>query len=66
MADDDEKRPQEEEYEEPRSRLNPLVTVIVVVVITVAGWFLVQRLLAVSRLQDCQMQGRHNCVAPEE
>jgi hypothetical protein len=67
MATDGEKGKVEYEDvdEEPRSRLNPLATVIVVVVITVGGWFLVQRLMAASKLQDCQMQGRHNCVAPE-
>jgi len=39
--------------------------VVAIVVLVVGGWFLIQRLMAVSRLQDCQMQGRHNCVAPE-
>ena len=63
MADGDDKELPDEH--EPRSRLNPLVTVVIVVVVTVGGWFLVQRLMAVSKLQDCQMQGRHNCVAPE-
>jgi hypothetical protein len=65
MADGDDKQLPDEEGEDPRSRLNPLATVVIVVVVTVGGWFLVQRLMAVSKLQDCQMQGRHNCVAPE-
>jgi hypothetical protein len=52
--------------EPERSRPSPIISVVVIVVLTVGGWFLVQHLIAASRLQDCQMQGRHNCVAPDE
>jgi hypothetical protein len=60
--DEDDPPPSEEPE---RSRPSPVFTAVAILVLVVGGWFLVQKLMAVSKLQDCQMQGRHNCVAPE-
>ena len=35
---------------------------VVIVVLVVGSWFLVQNLVAMSKLQDCVMSGRHNCA----
>ena len=34
---------------------------IVVVLLAVAGWFLMQQMSSASRIQDCVMSGRKNC-----
>lgn len=46
----------------PRGRYGPLVVVLVVAVVAGAGWWLVRTLQADSKLQDCVMSGRKNCV----
>ncbi len=46
----------------PRGRYGPLVVVLVVAVIAGAGWWLVRTMQADSKLQDCVMSGRKNCV----
>jgi hypothetical protein len=47
-----------------RRRSNPAVYFIVFLVLAGMGWFLVQNLMASSKLQDCMMSGRRNCGAP--
>jgi hypothetical protein len=39
-----------------------LIGLIIVVVLVVGGFFLVQKLKAMSELQDCVMSGRTNCA----
>jgi hypothetical protein len=39
-----------------------LVGLIIVLVLVVGGYFLVQKLKAMSELQDCVMSGRSNCA----
>ena len=39
-----------------------LIGLIVVIVLVVGGYFLVQKLKAMSELQDCVMSGRSNCA----
>ena len=37
---------------------------IIIATLTVGGWFIIQNLTATSRMEDCQMSGRKNCVQP--
>jgi hypothetical protein len=46
----------------PRWRYASLVTVAIVVLLAVAGWLLVQRMVSDAKLQDCVMSGRKNCA----
>jgi hypothetical protein len=62
MADPPEPEPAARSRETRRARYGPLVALGVAVVLAVAGWILVQRLMAMSRLQDCVMSGRKNCA----
>ena len=48
--------------EDPPSRRNSIIAFLVVVVLIVAGWLLGDILAGVSRIQDCVMAGRRNCV----
>jgi len=41
---------------------SPLVMLVVVVALLVGGWYVTIKLGDDSRLQDCVMAGRHNCV----
>jgi hypothetical protein len=38
----------------------------VIAVICVGGYFLLMKLIDISRLEDCMMQGRMNCLPPIE
>jgi hypothetical protein len=54
--------------EEPapgRRRRGPLVAMVIVVVLAGVGWIIVRQLMADSKLQDCVMSGRKNCVPVE-
>lgn len=48
--------------EEPPSRRNALLALIVLAALILAGWWLSDILAGVSRIQDCVMAGRRNCV----
>lgn len=48
--------------DEQPSRRNALIALIVVAVLISAGWWLGDILAGVSRIQDCVMAGRRNCV----
>ena len=48
--------------DEPPSRRNALIAMAVVVLLIVVGWRLGDILAGVSRIQDCVMSGRKNCV----
>ena len=39
-----------------------LIGLLIIVVLVVGGYFLVQKLKAMSELQDCVMSGRTNCA----
>jgi hypothetical protein len=32
--------------------------------LTIGGWFIIQNLADTSKMEDCQMSGRRNCVPP--
>ena len=48
--------------EPPGKRYGPLIALAVVVLLASVGWILVQRLMTMSRMQDCVMSGRKNCA----
>jgi hypothetical protein len=35
-----------------------------IAILTVGGWFIIQNLADTSKLEDCTMSGRRNCVPP--
>jgi hypothetical protein len=43
-------------------RYGPLVALVVVVILAGVGWMVIERLMAMSRMQDCIMSGRKNCA----
>jgi hypothetical protein len=49
----------------PDSRRNGLIGLGIVVLLVVAGWFLIHVLRNTSRVQDCVMSGRSNCAPIE-
>ena len=56
------KWPMQQSDDEPPSRRNALVALVVVTVLIGVGWWLGDILAGVSRIQDCVMAGRRNCV----
>lgn len=47
---------------DPASRRNSLIALVVIVLLIVCGWYISDIIAGVSRLQDCVMAGRRNCV----
>jgi hypothetical protein len=43
-------------------RYGPLIALAVVVLLAGVGWMVIERLMAMSRMQDCVMSGRKNCA----
>jgi hypothetical protein len=54
--------PLEETEQKPLPRW--ILPLCAIVTLTVGGWFIIDNLAATSRMEDCQMAGRHNCVPP--
>jgi hypothetical protein len=54
--------PQPDPDDEPPSRRNAVIALLVVVGLIAVGWWLGDILVGVSRIQDCVMAGRRNCV----
>jgi hypothetical protein len=52
--------PHSEEKPPPRW----VLPAVMITVLVVGGWFIIQNLSDTSRMEDCQMAGRHNCVPP--
>ena len=48
--------------DEPPSRRNALIALLVVTALIGVGWWLGDILAGVSRIQDCVMVGLRNCV----
>ncbi len=46
----------------PNRRFGPLVVVVIVAILAGGGWWLIRTMQADSKLQDCVMSGRKNCV----
>ena len=46
----------------PVRRYGSLLVLLAVLLLVGGGWLLVRRLMADSKLQDCVMSGRKNCV----
>ena len=62
-----EKGGEEDDSELDEGRTSPFgwVSLVVIVVLVVGTWFLVQRLMADSTMQDCVQSGRRNCAPIE-
>jgi len=43
-------------------RYGPLIALGVIVLLAGVGWILVQKLMNMSRMEDCVMSGRKNCA----
>jgi hypothetical protein len=43
-------------------RRGPWIALVVVLVVAGVGWVVIDRLMTLSRLQDCVMSGRKNCA----
>jgi hypothetical protein len=41
-----------------------IVPAVMITVLTVGGWYIIQNLSETSKMEDCTMAGRHNCVPP--
>lgn len=41
-----------------------VLPVVMIATLTIGGWFIIQNLTDTSKMEDCQMAGRHNCVPP--
>ena len=52
----------EERAEAPPARW--IFPAVMIVILTVGGWFIIQNLAATGAMEDCTMSGRHNCVPP--
>lgn len=53
-----------ERTEEQRAAMGPFgwLSLALLIALAMGGWWLVQRLQADSKLQDCVMSGRRNCA----
>jgi hypothetical protein len=61
MSDPNGDRPREQDPE-PDSRRPAVIGLIVVLVLVVAGYYLVSALRQNANLEDCLMSGRKNCA----
>jgi hypothetical protein len=41
-----------------------IVPAVAITVLSVGGWYIIQNLSETSKMEDCTMAGRHNCVEP--
>lgn len=41
-----------------------ILPVIMIATLTIGGWFVIDNLSATSKMEDCTMSGRRNCVPP--
>jgi hypothetical protein len=46
-------------------RRGPWIALVVVLVVAGVGWVVVDRMMTMSKLQDCVMSGRKNCAPVE-
>ncbi len=46
-------------------RRGPWIALVVVLVVAGAGWVVIDRLMTMSKLEDCVMSGRKNCAPVE-
>lgn len=51
-----------EEKPNPPPRRGALIAILVLLALAAAGWWVAHRLHQADALQDCVMQGRHNCA----
>jgi hypothetical protein len=53
---------EESELDEGRTAPFGWVSILIIVTLVVGTWFLIQRLSADSKMQDCVQSGRRNCA----
>ncbi len=58
------KRPRDAAREEGDGPPRWVLPAIAITTLTVGGWYIIQNLAATSKLEDCTMSGRRNCVPP--
>ena len=46
----------------PPSRIAPMYMLLLFILVTIGGYFLVKKLMQMSAIQDCVMAGRRNCA----
>jgi hypothetical protein len=46
-------------------RRGPWIALVVILVVAGVGWLVVDRMMTMSKLQDCVMSGRKNCAPVE-
>lgn len=67
MSPDSPASPQGPVREAPDEEKRPpswILPVVMVSILTIGGWYVIQNLSDNSRMEDCTMAGRHNCVPP--
>jgi hypothetical protein len=50
---------------ETARRRGPWIALVVVLVVAGVGWVVIDRMMTMSKLQDCVMSGRKNCAPVE-
>jgi len=51
-----------DEPDEQGASSRPFIALAFLLVLAVGGWFLINRLMAADKVQDCVMSGRRNCA----
>ncbi len=49
---------------EERSVPRWVLPAFIIATLTIGGWFIIQNLATTSKMEDCTMSGRRNCVQP--
>jgi hypothetical protein len=52
----------ESDEDEGGSNRGPVIGLVVIVALALIGWFVVHGLQDKSKLEDCMLEGRHDCV----
>jgi hypothetical protein len=50
----------------PKKNDRTLVVMLIIFALAAASWFLAEKFVAMSQIQDCVMSGRKNCVQVDD